>query len=339
MWQSYSFRTKPGLSRPQALTLRMTNVLRNFLILIEKPFANGEILGYTRDGDAFESKKLLMQCAVWRREMLKKLQAWTVLLCMISYAEAGTVSIGTASVRGDMRVDSYRVKGNATLFDGSVVETGEATANLRLKRGTQITLATSSRGTLYSDRLVLQQGESELSSGSSFQLQANGLHVTPSQPNSDGVVSLKSDNTVEVAALTGSFGVTNDQGVLLASVHPGLPLSFAMQAGGAPAAFSAQGTISEVNGQFFLTAKDGTKYQVTGNNLAQAVGKTVKVSGTVSSSTAGGTAVITVATTQVLVAGIFTTTALVITGVTVAAAAGLAAGITAANSGSPPASP
>ena len=31
--------------------------------------------------------------------MLKKLQAVIVLLCMISYAEAVTVSIGTASVR------------------------------------------------------------------------------------------------------------------------------------------------------------------------------------------------------------------------------------------------
>jgi len=273
--------------------------------------------------------------------MLKKLQALTVLLCMVSYAEAGTVSIGTASVRGDMRVDSYTVKGNATLFDGSVVETGEATADLRLKRGTEIRLATSSRGTLYSDRLVLQQGESELSSGTSFQLETNGLHVTPSEPNSDGVVSLKSGNTVEVAALTGSFGITNDQGVLLASVHPGVPLSFAMQAGGAPTAFKASGKIStDGQGHYYLTdAKTGTKYQVTGNNLAHAVGKTVQVSGTITGSTvAGGAAVITVTAVSGLVAGVTITTA-VIVGVSVAAAAGLAAGIAAANGGKKPASP
>ena len=258
--------------------------------------------------------------------MLKKLQAWTVLLCMISYAEAGTVSIGTASVRGDMRVDSYTVNGNATLFDGSVVETGQATADLRLNKGTEITLATSSRGTLYSNRLVLQQGEGELTSGSSFQLQANGLHVTPSQPNSDGVVSLKPGNTVEVAALTGSFGVTNDQGVLLASVHPGMPLSFAMQAGGAPAAFTASGKISEVNGHFYLTdAKTGTKYEVTGNNLAKVVGHTVTVSGTATTSAAGATA-IAVTSVSGLVAGVTITTA-VIVGVSVAAATGLAVGI------------
>src|SRR5664280_2661127 len=136
------------------------------------------------------------------RSMFKKLQVAAILLCMLSNATAGTVSIGTASARGDMRVDSYVVKGNATLFDGSVVETGQATADLRLDKGTQITMATSSRGTLYRDRLVPQQGESELAASSSFQLEANGLHVTPNTPNSRGVVSLKAGNTVEAVSYT-----------------------------------------------------------------------------------------------------------------------------------------
>ena len=170
--------------------------------------------------------------------MFKKLQVAAILLCMLSYATAGTVSIGTASARGDMRVDSYLVKGNATLFDGSVVETGQATANLRLNKGTEITMSTASRGTLHSDRLVLQQGESELAASSSFQLEANGLRVTPNEPNSRGVVSLKAGNTVEVASLNGSFGVTTDHGVLLANVRPGRVVSFAMKAGANPANFS-----------------------------------------------------------------------------------------------------
>src|ERR1035438_2849300 len=123
------------------------------------------------------------------RAMLRKLQVAAVMSCMLSYAAAGTVSIGTASARGDMRVDSYTVKGNATLFDGSVVETGQATADLRLNKGTEITMSTGSRGTLYRDHLVLQRGESELAANSSFQLEANGFRVTPSEPNSRGVVS------------------------------------------------------------------------------------------------------------------------------------------------------
>lgn len=273
--------------------------------------------------------------------MLKKLQVAFLICTLLSYAQAGTVVIGTASARGDMRVDSYMVKGNATLFDGSVVETGEATADLRLNKGIKIMLATSSRGTLYSDRLVLQQGESELTANSSFQLQANGVRVTPSEPNSHGVVSMTSGNTVEVAALTGSFGITNDQGVLLASVRPGLPLSFAMQAGGTASTVTVQGTISEVNGHFYLTdSATKVRYEVTGSNLGKALGKTVKVTGTTTTSTAGGvsTAVIAVTSTQVLVAGVFTTTAVVIAGATAAAATGLGVGLYEVNKTTSPAS-
>src|SRR5208283_1855402 len=100
--------------------------------------------------------------------MSRKLQVALVLAWIFSYAVAATVSIGTISARGDMRVDNYMVKGNATLFDGSVVETGQASAVLRLDKGAEITMATDSGGILYRDRFVLQQGESELAASTSF---------------------------------------------------------------------------------------------------------------------------------------------------------------------------
>jgi hypothetical protein len=177
-----------------------------------------------------------------------------------------------------MQVDNYSVKGNATLFDGSVVETGQASAQLRLDKGTEITMAASSRGTLYRDHMVLQQGKSELTSSSTFQIKANGLHVTPSGTNAKGVVSLDSGNTVEVAALTGSFKVTNEQGILVASVHPGQPLSFAMQAGGSSTAFSGTGIVTAEGGHYYITV-DAVLYEITGKDLSSEVGKTVTITG------------------------------------------------------------
>lgn len=214
--------------------------------------------------------------------MLKKLVTILVLACMVPYTSAGAVPIGTASARGDLRVDSYLVKGNATLFDGSVVETGQATADLRLGKGAEITMATGSRGTLYRNRLVLQQGESQLATSSSFQLEANGLRVTPTQPNSRGIVALRPGNTVEVAALNGSFGVANAQGILLASVRPGQALSFAMQEGTMSRSFSGMGMVSLENGHFYISV-DGTgeKYEITGKNLKKYVGKKILLTGTV----------------------------------------------------------
>ena len=213
--------------------------------------------------------------------MLKKLQVAAIIMCMLSYASAGTVSIGTVNARGEMRVDSNNVKGNATLFNGSVVETGQASADLLLNKGVEVKLSRSSRGTLYSDHLVLQQGESELAASSQFELQANGLHVTPNEANSRGVVSLKSGDTVEVASLSGSFGVTNDHGVLLANVRPGRTVSFAMQAKAIPNVFSGVGLISSENGTYYLTTDESVKYVLTCKDVHRFVNDKVVISGTV----------------------------------------------------------
>ena len=275
--------------------------------------------------------------------MIKKLQAVIMLLCMIPYAAAGTVSIGTASARGDMHIDSYMVKGNATLFDGSVVETGQATADLRLDKGTEITMSTGSRGTLYRDRLVLQRGESELAANSSFQLEANGLRVTPNEPNSRGVVSLKAKNTVEVAALNGSFGVTNDQGILLASVRPGRTVSFAIQAGGAPTPnlFSGEGMVSFENGHYYLTTLEG-KYELIGNkNFKGYVGTKVSIAGTIhGSAAAGAISAVSVSSIGIVGAtGISAATAAIIAGTVVAGGTGVGVGVYEANQSSTSASP
>ena len=276
--------------------------------------------------------------------MFKKLQVAAILLCMLSYAAAGTVSIGTASARGDMRVDSYLVKGNATLFDGSVVETGQATANLRLNKGTEITMSTASRGTLHSDRLVLQQGESELAASSSFQLEANGLRVTPNEPNSRGVVSLKAGNTVEVASLNGSFGVTTDHGVLLANVRPGRVVSFAMQAGANPANFSGVGLVSFDNGTYYLTTNENVKYVLTCKDSRKFVGDKVVVSGTLQGGTpgqAGGAGTMLCVKTMDINGGgggggMSTTTKWIIAGVIIGAGVGVGVAIADRNQSSPP---
>jgi len=275
--------------------------------------------------------------------MFRKLQAVAALMCMLSYAAAGTVSIGTASARGDMRVDSHMVKGNATLFDGSVVETGQATADLRLDKGAAITMSTNSRGTLYRDRLVLQRGKSELADSSPFKLEANGLRVTPNETNSRGVVSLAAGNTVEVAALNGSFGVTNVQGILLANVRPGSVVSFAMQAAGAnpTTSFSGVGLVSYEDGHYYFTDNANVKYEIVGKDFKQYVGTKVQISGSIQAPAAEGTpSVISVSSIGINgPTGMSTTTKLIIGGVVVGAAVGIGVGIAVSNSSKPPASP
>jgi hypothetical protein len=270
--------------------------------------------------------------------MFRKLQVAAILFCMLSYAAAGTVSIGTASARGEMRVDNYLVNGNATLFDGSVVETGKATADLRLSKGTEITMSTGSRGTLYSDHLVLQQGESEVAAASiPFQLEVNGLRVIPNDPSSRGVVSLKPGSTVEVASLNGSFGVTNGHGIVLANVRPGRVISFAMQAGANPAEFSGVGLISFENGTYYLTTDVGAKYVLSCKDFKKYTWDKVVVSGTVQS--AGNSAVLCVKTIDINGGeGLSAGKKWLIAGIIVGFGAGIGIGLALSNSSSPAAS-
>jgi hypothetical protein len=267
--------------------------------------------------------------------MFKKLQVIAILLCFLSYAEAGTDSIGTASVRGDMRVDNHSVKGNATLFDGSVVETSQAAADLRLNKGVEIRMSAASRGTLYSDHIVLQQGQSELTSLVPYQLQAIGLHVVPGSPRSRGVVSVKSGNTIEVASLEGSFGISNDRGIMVANLLPGQSLSFAMQAGANPEEFQGVGLVTFDNGTYYLTTDSNVKYVLTCKDAHAYVGDKVFVTGTLQGGTGGTTLCVkdmevngptTMKHRKWIIAGILL------------AGAGAGIGIALANQSSPPAS-
>jgi len=219
------------------------------------------------------------------QEISRKLTAAAVVIFFVPYAQAGTVSIGTASARGDVRVDSLPVKGNATLFDGSVLETAKASADVRLAQGVEIMLSTASKSTFYRDHIVLQQGKTEFAAPKSFQVEAGGLRVTPDAANSRGVVSIKTGNTIEVSALTGAFGVTDASGTLLARVHPGA--SFAL----AYVPVSAQPTnallqpvsgvgLVENDGSHYFINVDGLKYEIVGKDFKQFVGTKVALRGT-----------------------------------------------------------
>jgi hypothetical protein len=212
--------------------------------------------------------------------MFKKLQVIATLLCFLSYADAASLSIGTASARGDIRVDNYSVKGNATIFDGSVVETSQASAEVRLNKGVEIRMSTASRGTLFKDHIVLQKGQTELTSSVPYQLQAIGLHVVSGSQHSRGVVSVKPGNAIEVAALDGSFGVSNDRGIMLANILPGQSFSFAMQAGANLEEFQGVGLVTFENGTYYLTTDANVRYILTCKDSHAYVGDKVIVTGT-----------------------------------------------------------
>ncbi len=229
--------------------------------------------------------------------MIPKLPVIAAMVFMCSYAVAGTTAIGTASARGDMRVDGYSVNGNATLFDGTVVETGQATAALRLGGGVEIKLGIGSRSTLHRDRIVLEQGASEFAPSSPFSVEAKGLRVTPSEPNSRAVVSMTGLNTVDVAALAGGFQVTNGRGLVLAHLTSGRAMSFAMQAE-TSGTIKVEGQLYKEGGHYYiLESLSNTRYLLNGKGFFWSEGKEVIITGTVdqrATPTGGAKAVVNV---------------------------------------------
>lgn len=222
--------------------------------------------------------------------MIAKSVVIATMLFSSSFGLAAPAAIGTASARGELRVDGYTVRDSATVFNGSTLETGDAGAVVRLTSNTEIKLAADSRGTLFRDHLLLSRGETELTTSHPFRLEVNGLDVLPSSPNTNAVVSLNTANTVEVAALTGALKVTNSNGALLARVSPGAAASLSSApAGTAPptAAFSDVGKVTYANGHYYLTSSTtGARYEIVGKGLNQYVGKKVAIRGTVQVGTA-----------------------------------------------------
>lgn len=222
-----------------------------------------------------------------------------VTVASSSLAFAASSAIGTVSTRGEINVGGYAVRGTATLFDNTPVETSDFAATLRLEKGTEIKLGAGSSSMLFHDRLVLSRGETQLTSATPFEIEANGFRISPNTPNSTGIVTLNSRRDVEVGALQGGLRVTDSSGVLVAKVDPGASVSFpaeprAQDSSAPPTALHAPpesindiGLLSLENGRFYLTSTlSGIKYEISRNGLSKYVGDKVVLSGTVVSGSA-----------------------------------------------------
>lgn len=222
--------------------------------------------------------------------MLRELSVLATALCVGSYAMAASPSIGSVTSRGELKIDSYVVNGSGTVFDGSVVETGQSAmsiADMRLGSDVVISLSVDSLGTLHRDRFELRRGIVELSSTNSFRVDVNGLNVRLVQAHSSGLVSIGPGNSIRIEAKAGDLEVKDAAGKTIALVHPGHPLAFNSLDGKASTDFMAAGVLSSDKGRHYLrTSQTDVKYELKGDNLQNFDGSSIIASGTLDSSTA-----------------------------------------------------
>jgi len=212
---------------------------------------------------------------------LQSLLALLVAGCLLAAADP---AIGMAVARGSFRADNSRVHGNTTLFEGTRLETTQASVELRLQSGAQLGLAPESQAKVYRDRLVLERGRAEVRSAVTYRLEARGLRAAPAAARAWARIGLDEQNRVLVAAIRGPVEVRDPAGLLLANLEAGRTLMFDPQGQqpGAAAPVKITGLLQRKDGRYLVTDEvSQVTFEVTGAGLDRHVNSRVEISGAI----------------------------------------------------------
>jgi len=258
----------------------------------------------------------------------------SAVLVTAGLASASAPVIGIASSQGGVTLDNAKVSGNASVFDGSTLQT-EGYSRIHLNNGTRLDLAAGSRATVYSNHVSLDVGMSEIQNAAGFEVDAKTLRIRGAEAGAIARVKVAEDRKmVYVTALNAPVNVLNHEGLLVARVTPGLPLSFVPQAG-ASTSYENTGCILQKAGAAVIVDETGNQVlELRGMDLRKVIGSHVKITGTIDASAkpaAGATQVVKVAKAVVTKKGGCSSIATKVGATTTAA--GLAAGAAGAGAG------
>ncbi len=196
------------------------------------------------------------------------------LTANLAIAPAASPAIGVAVAQGAFDLDAAKVAGNGTLFDGSILETGKSTSEIRLRNGVRVMLDAGTRGKVYRDHMLLEKGTGQLTAGSNYSITARSLRIE----GGSAKVSM-AGSRVLVAALHGPVLVKNGEGVTLANVAAGRAVELEPRA--ASNLNTLTGTLEKQAGRYLLTDRTaGITVEVRGGGLDRNAGKNVEVTGT-----------------------------------------------------------
>ncbi len=212
-------------------------------------------------------------------------QEWIALtlVLQLSIGWAASPAIGVVVAKGSVAVDTSRVAGSGTLFEGSVVETTKATSELRMAGGARMLLDSGSRGKVYRDYVVLEKGAGQLEQAAGFGIHAGSFRIDAASP-AKAKVEWNGAKQVKVTAFGGPVQVRNEAGLLLAKLMPGRAV--ALQAAAAGAGSNAvRGCLRKADGHYLLTDQvSGVTFELQGRGLEREVGRIVEVSGSLEAS-------------------------------------------------------
>jgi hypothetical protein len=208
--------------------------------------------------------------------VIRKTLFFSVLISSAGIASQPAIGIVTAS--GHFTLDRSQVWGNATIFEGSIVETGAASSEIALRSGAKLQLAKDSRARILSDRVVMEKGVGQISAPESFEVNAANLRI-----HTTGRLRVSVNTGVLVASLAGSAQVSSASGLLLAAIPAGRSMNFSPQA--ANGTVTRTGCLLYKNNHYIL--QDENTQEVAelsgGQGLNAQLGNRVEITGTAAS--------------------------------------------------------
>jgi hypothetical protein len=198
-----------------------------------------------------------------------------------AWLTAASSSIGIAVTNGAFRVDHAHVSGNATIFDGSSVETVTAPSQLQLHDGVVMRLAGDARATVYQRKLILERGSGQMESAAGYEVEARSLHISPATNDTVTRISVSNGRQVHVGAVRGAVRVTNSTGLLVAKLEPGTSMSFEPEEAGVAAPTRASGCVIAKAGKVIMSEQTtNVILELQGTGLDSQIGNRIEIIGT-----------------------------------------------------------
>jgi hypothetical protein len=227
--------------------------------------------------------------------------ACILLTLGVSAALAANTSIGLAVANGSFQVDRAQVWGSSSLFEGSTVETTVTASQIQVNGGVDVRLAAGSRVKVYRQRMVLEQGFTQIQAAAGYAVEARSLTIATGAREAVARIKLDGARKVTVAALGGPVEVRNGGGLLVARVEAGRSLDFEPQTDGAAAPTRASGCLLEKAGKPILVDQTANVVlELNGSDLDKEVGNRVQIVGMAAGTASEGTG----ATQAIKVAGL-----------------------------------
>jgi hypothetical protein len=136
----------------------------------------------------------------------------------------GAAPIGIAMGTGIFTLDSTPVTGPIDLANGTELHTTVTPSDVHLENGVEIRLATRSTGTLFQDRMILNNGALKLNHFDGYPVQAGGLTIQADSFDAEAIIRT-TPKTIEIASIGGTVSV-RDAGAMMTRVAAGTKMAF-----------------------------------------------------------------------------------------------------------------